>query len=258
TAGSSAWADPAITGLSPSEGAVGTSVTISGTGFDTTQGTSTVTFNGTTATPSTWSDTSIGVPVPAGATTGVVVVTVGGLDSNALTFSVTVPVGYIYDALGRLRAVIDSGGDTATYNYDAVGNLTSITRQNSTALSVVEFSPNSGPIGTTVTIYGTGFSATANQNTVTFNGTVATGNSATATQLVATVPSGATTGLINVTTPGGSASSAAAFTVTGAAGTPTITNFTPTTGVAGASVTITGTNFQTSAATEVVRFNNTR
>src|SRR5262249_28003653 len=149
-------------------------------------------------------------------------------------------------------------GDTATYNYDAVGNLTSITRQNSTALSVVEFSPNSGPIGTTVTIYGTGFSATANQNTVTFNGTVATVNSATATQLVATVPSGATTGLINVTTPGGSASSAAAFTVTGAAGTPTITNFTPTTGVAGASVTITGTNFQTSAATEVVRFNNTR
>ena len=242
-AGSSAWAAPAITSLSPSEGAVGTSVTISGSGFDTTQGTSTVTFNGTTAAPSTWSDTTIAVPVPAGATTGSVVVTVGGLDSNAVTFSVTVPVGYIYDALGRLRAVIDSGGDTATYNYDAVGNLTSITRQNSSVLSVVEFSPTSGPIGATVTVYGTGFSTTANQNTVTFNGTAATVNSATAAQLVVTVPSGATSGLINVTTPGGSASSASVFTVTGAPGTPTITSFSPTIGIPGTAVTITGTNY---------------
>lgn len=37
-------------------------------------------------------------------------------------------VQYVYDALGRLTQVIDPSGNTATYNYDAVGNLVSITR----------------------------------------------------------------------------------------------------------------------------------
>jgi YD repeat-containing protein len=35
---------------------------------------------------------------------------------------------YIYDDLGRLVQVIDGQGNVATYNYDAVGNLLSITR----------------------------------------------------------------------------------------------------------------------------------
>jgi hypothetical protein len=63
-------------------------ITISGANFGATRGTSTVTFNGTAATPTTWSATGIVVPVPAGATTGNVVVTVGGLASNAVAFSV--------------------------------------------------------------------------------------------------------------------------------------------------------------------------
>ena len=73
---------PSITSLSPTSGAVGTSVTIAGTNFGATQGTSTVTFNGTAGTPTSWSATSIVVPVPSGATTGNVVVTVGGVASN--------------------------------------------------------------------------------------------------------------------------------------------------------------------------------
>ena len=60
---------PSITSLSPTSGAVGTSVTITGTNFGSTQGTSTVTFSGTTATPTSWSATSIVTPVPAGAVT---------------------------------------------------------------------------------------------------------------------------------------------------------------------------------------------
>ena len=68
---------------------MGASVTIAGANFGTTKGTSTVTFNGTTATPTSWSATSIVVPVPSGATTGNVVVTVGGVASNALPFTVT-------------------------------------------------------------------------------------------------------------------------------------------------------------------------
>ncbi|MEK7869074.1 MAG: RHS repeat domain-containing protein [Nitrospirota bacterium] len=34
----------------------------------------------------------------------------------------------MYDDLGRLSKVIDGQGNVATYTYDAVGNLFSITR----------------------------------------------------------------------------------------------------------------------------------
>jgi YD repeat-containing protein len=103
-------------------------------------------------------------------------------------------VQYVYDELGRLVAVIDTSGASAVYSYDAVGNLLSIVRRGSSDVSIIEFTPNSGPVGTLVTIYGTGFSATPNQNTLTFNGSSATVLSATATRLTATVPAGATTG----------------------------------------------------------------
>src|SRR6184192_4468962 len=77
-----------IASLNPTSGLVGTSVTITGANFGATQGTSTVKFNGTTATPTSWSATSIVVPVPAGATTGNVVVTVSGVASNGVAFTV--------------------------------------------------------------------------------------------------------------------------------------------------------------------------
>lgn len=80
---------PAITGLSPTSGAVGTSVTISGANFGAAQGTSTVTFNGVAASPTSWAATSIVTSVPTGATTGNVVVTVTGTASNGVTFTVT-------------------------------------------------------------------------------------------------------------------------------------------------------------------------
>ncbi|MGA8367490.1 MAG: IPT/TIG domain-containing protein [Candidatus Acidiferrales bacterium] len=122
-------------------------------------------------------------------------------------------ISYVYDALGRLVGVINPNGDTAVYNYDAVGNLASISRQSSNQLSIITFGPASGAPGATVTIYGTAFSSTASQNTVTFNGTAATVQSATATQLVVTVPMGATTGPISVNTSAGTATSSASYTV---------------------------------------------
>jgi IPT/TIG domain-containing protein len=86
-----------ISNLSPASGPVGVLVTITGTGFGSTQGSSTVSFNGTTGTPcgTCWSATSISVLVPTGATTGNVVVTVGGVASNGVGFTVTtVPSGW--------------------------------------------------------------------------------------------------------------------------------------------------------------------
>ena len=80
---------PKIDGIDPGAAEVGTSVVISGSGFGASQGTSTVTFNGVDAgVVPAWSDTSITVPVPQGASSGPVVVTVGSEVSNAVDFIV--------------------------------------------------------------------------------------------------------------------------------------------------------------------------
>lgn len=109
------------------------------------------------------------------------------------------PIRYAYDEAGRLRSVIDPAAGSATYSYDATGNITSIARGSTSTVAIIEFSPNGGPTGTAVSIVGTGFSPVAAQNTVTFNGSAATLVSATSTEIVATVPAGATTGTIAVT-----------------------------------------------------------
>ncbi|MGH7855395.1 MAG: IPT/TIG domain-containing protein, partial [Candidatus Binatia bacterium] len=90
--------------------------------------------------------------------------------------------------------------------------------------------------------YGTGFSTTPSQNNMEFNGVAATIASSTETRIVTTVPSGATTGAIGVTTPLGSALSAVPFTVESTKA-PTVTSFTPTIGLVGTPVTISRTNF---------------
>ena len=86
------------------------------------------------------------------------------------------PVQYFYDDLGRLVKVVDQNGNFAAYNYDAVGNLLSITRSALPAnggLAILGFTPQRGPAGTTVTIQGQGFSATPSADAVQFNGTFA-------------------------------------------------------------------------------------
>lgn len=80
-------------------------------------------------------------------------------------------------------------------------------------LSVTSFTPSSGPVGTKVTITGTNFSTTAASNTVLFNTVAATVTAATATSLEVTVPTGATTGVISVTSGGVTAKSTASYTV---------------------------------------------
>ena len=151
-----------ISSVSPTSGAIGTPVTITGANFGATRGTSTVKFNGTAATPTSWSATSIVVPVPMGATTGSVVVTVGGVASNGVGF--TVPVA-------------------------TVPNITGL-------------NPASGIVGTSVTITGANFGATQGTSTIKFNGTAATPTSWGATNIVVKVPAGATTGNVVVTVGG--------------------------------------------------------
>jgi hypothetical protein len=165
-----ASAAPVVSSFTPTSGVIGTTVTITGTGFT---GATAVTFNGTAATDVTVnSDTSITAVVPTGATTGAIAVTAGG--------------------------VTGTSGTNFTVNASPTPTITT-------------FNPTTGAVGSTVTITGTGFTGAS---AVTFNGTAATTFTVDSdTQITATVPTGATTGDIVVTTPGGTATGATPFTV---------------------------------------------
>ena len=74
---------PTISGVSPASGTIGTSVTVTGNNFGSSQGSSTIQFNGAVATSiTTWTNTQIVAAVPSNATTGPVLVTVGSIPSN--------------------------------------------------------------------------------------------------------------------------------------------------------------------------------
>jgi RHS repeat-associated protein len=88
---------PLITSLSTVAGSPGGTLTLSGVNFGSAQGSSIVTFNGTTATATSWSPTSIAVTIPNGASTGNVVVTVGGQASNGLRFIIANASGLAID-----------------------------------------------------------------------------------------------------------------------------------------------------------------
>lgn len=92
-------ANISITSLSPGRGDVGAAVSIGGIGFGSSQGTSTVTFNGVKAVVSAWSDSAISTTVPSNATSGPVVVTVNGVQSNGVNFK----VGGKLSAPGQVR-----------------------------------------------------------------------------------------------------------------------------------------------------------
>ena len=86
--------------------------------------------------------------------------------------------------------------------------------------SISAFAPPSAPPGGSVTITGSGF---ADSSDVRFNGTSASFSVVSDTEIKATVPSGATTGPITVTGPGGTSTSAASFTVGAPAATAAVT-----------------------------------
>ncbi len=239
---------PAISNLAPNSGAAGTVVMISGTNLGGSAGT--VTFGGQSAAINTWADGSIQAVVPATASTGNVIVSHGGLQSNGVLFTVAEqtfagPVSYSYDELGRLVGAVANSGDASRYSYDAVGNILSLTRYAVGQSAIFEFHPKSGPIGTSVSISGSNFSSNPAQDSVTFNGTTATIISATSTSLVVSVPAAATSGPLTISSPSGSTTTADSFMVTNSDGKPRIDSFAPQIALPGTAVTITGANFDT-------------
>jgi len=231
----------------PASGKVGAAVKILGTDLT---GATGVSFNGTAATFTLVSSTEITTAVPAGATAGSVTVTTpsGTLRSNQ-QFRVTPqilslsqpsgPVGTMVTITGvslTHTAAVVFGGVRATnftVNSDTsvtatvptgaltgkIGITTTTTPCGYTAASpgvftvtpaIISFNPPSGAVGTSVTITGTSFTGATS---VTFNGVSATFNVVDDTQVTTTVPTGATTGPITLTTPVGTATSSTNFVV---------------------------------------------
>ena len=104
-----------------------------------------------------------------------------------------------------------TGGTTGSRPKISIDNLlVTSTPASANAPTIAGFSPSGGAFGSSVVITGTNFStATA----VAFNGASASFTVDSATQITATVPNTATTGLISVTNPDGTAFSASAFVV---------------------------------------------
>ncbi|GHU07467.1 hypothetical protein FACS189431_2090 [Alphaproteobacteria bacterium] len=216
---------PTIDSVSPGYGplAGGTSVTITGSDFDTVTGSTVVMVGGNIcANPSVQSATSLTCTLPAG-TAGqkaVSVETTGGSSSKANAYEYLI------------------------------------------APTIATVSPNTGPTagGTSVTITGTGFRNAANTSVVqsVLVGTNScTGVSvASATSLTCTVPASSlspTNGAapVSITTAGGTGSLAGAYTYKNP---PTITGVSPNTGSTdgGETITITGTNFHNSLGSNIV------
>lgn len=202
-----------ITSIAPMSGAVGTEVTITGTNFGATAEENTVTFtDDVPAEVTSVSDTSLVVLVPDGAVTGPITVTVGDQSKTSADFEVTTESG----------------------------------------LTISSIDPVSGAVEDTVTIIGTGFSTTLEDNTVIFtDGIAATVAKASDTSLVVTVPENAATGPITVTVGENTVTSDADFTVTTTASELTLD---PVSGPAGTEVTITGATFSVTAEDNTVTF----
>lgn len=106
---------------------------------------------------------------------------------------------------------VDGDGKPEIISND--DNAITILQDIPTTLTITGFTPQAGPVGTTVVITGANFSTVPAENIVKFNGTNGVVLSSTATSIAAVVPADATIGPISVTYLGRTANSASVFTV---------------------------------------------
>jgi IPT/TIG domain len=190
----------------------------------------------------------------AGSTAGGNTVTINGTNfllGTSVKFGATASSLVTFVSATQLKAVAPAhAAGTVDVTVTTPGGTSAIVAGDHYAYgppTVSSFTPTSGITGSSVTINGTGFAPGAIVKFGLKASTVVTFVSGT--QIKATVPNGAITGKISVTTAAGTGTSASNFTVT-----LSITGFSPTTGPAGTVVTITGIGFNSSS---IVKFNGT-
>lgn len=197
------YAQPGIMSFSPASGGPGTVVTVYGNGFTG----SNLAWVGAARNGSVkvLGDTQVQVTIPVGATTGAI----GIFNPAKVAF---------------------------TANAFTVTAATAVNPQQ----SVVSFSPASGPVGTVVTVNGSGFTG----SNVAWVGAAHGGTVKVISdkQVQITVPAGATSGAIGVFNPAHGVFTASAFNVTASAQ-QAIQNFTPAAGPVGTVVTVNGSGF---------------
>lgn len=226
-------------------GKVGATVEILGQGFT---GATSVSFNGVSGNFTNVSDTYMTAVVPAGATTGTLIVkTFTSSMSSNRAFRVVPQITSFSPASGVVGTTVTItgvslkqasgltiGGKAATFTVTSdtqlvatvpagaltgqkIGVTTSGGTANSTTNftvvpSITSFTPTSGAVGTSVAISGHSFTKATS---VAFGGVAATSFQVMSdAQVNALVPTGAVTGTISVTTAGGTGTSAGKFTVT--------------------------------------------
>jgi uncharacterized protein YjdB len=138
-----------ITGVTPNSGGPGTSVTISGTGFGSSQGNGVVWLGGVNGQVMTWSDTKVVAAVAANALTGVVRIEQNGVFSNAISFTVPASGNAVTLIPNMLNLVV---GQTQTFqalnsNSQPVTGLTWTTSNP----KVVSLSTDDPPVLTALT-----------------------------------------------------------------------------------------------------------
>lgn len=185
------------------------------------------------------------------------VVTVSGINfnssisSNHLTFN-GIEANILSASNEELVALVPEGATSGKLKV-IVNNKTGTSQTDFTVIPPViisGFSPAFGAPTRRITINGNNFGATSDDNEVKFNGVMATIISVSTTQLVVAVPE-STSGKISVTVNGITAISESDFTIIQR---PSISSFTPTTGVGGTTVTIAGEHFGVSIDLNTVKF----
>src|SRR6266481_1298407 len=112
-----------ITGMAPTSGPVGAPVTITGTGFGSSQGGSTISLNGTSAVATNWSDSTIVAIVPTGASSGMFTVTVNGQQVSSPAFTVTpIPSGWSDQDVGSVGLAGSASYANGAFTVNGAGN----------------------------------------------------------------------------------------------------------------------------------------
>lgn len=226
-----------ITGIKPMTGGAGTKVVIRGSGFEGVAAGNLVDFNGKPAVVAEAAEDHLVVTAPAGLSTGPVSVVVNAQKTTGPDFTVVPfpqiamvtplsgPAGAemtitglhfstekdenIVKINGKAVAVATAApnkltlilpGGTGNGKVSLTVNDQGITGPDfkDQVLGITNMQPTNGLAGTKVTITGTGFSAVAGENIVTFNGLAAPVESATENTITVIAPVGLSTGVLKV------------------------------------------------------------
>jgi len=262
-----------IATVSPLSGAPGASLTVTGTGLSRV---TSARLGGATATFTIQSDTSLQVVIPTAAVTGVLelsgggsavqssqTVTVEAPTVTSITPSSVVPGGRIVLAGSYLDQVASARLGTVALNIvaklpnsltlDVPSNALSgfpvlalangSERQSAVAVTVLQplavtaISPAAGIVGATVTLTGNGLDRV---DQVFFGAAAAAPTARQNNQLTVVVPAGASTGTLRLVAADSSLTTTQSFRV---APVIAVSGMTPTSGLAGSTVTITGSGF---------------